>query len=175
MQTRTSIRGPCWSSWKVQNAHFRCCSCDCLCVVWARVWWGVTSPFPPVCNDIVTPRHLFVKCQFQFWDWKWGKELNWWFYHEWITWFINQSMKQRMYEWISQWINQGMNEQKNKWLDEWMDLLFHKYSAGVMNQYISFKAYKVNTCQDFSHFWPFWVLTARRKGPKGIINLFILI
>ena len=25
---------------------------------WARVWMGVVCPCPPVCNDIVTPRHL---------------------------------------------------------------------------------------------------------------------
>ena len=47
-----------------ENANFRCCSCDCLCVRvyvgWARVWMGVTRPCPPVSNDIVTPRHLFL-------------------------------------------------------------------------------------------------------------------
>ena len=52
-----------------------------------------------------------------------------------------------MYIWISQWIYQGMNKQRNEWLDEWMDLRFHKYCAGVINQFIEFWAKKIKTCQ----------------------------
>ena len=74
-------------------------------------------------------------------------------------------MKQKMYEWISQQINQHMNEEKNEWLDEWMNLLFHKYSAGVINQFIDFEANKIKTCQNFGHFCPFWILEAGGKGP----------
>ena len=29
------------------------------CWGWVGVWMGVGCPCPPVCNDIVTPRHLF--------------------------------------------------------------------------------------------------------------------
>ena len=47
-------------------------------------------------------------------------------------------MKQKMYEWISQQIDGHFNEQKNEWLDEWMDLLFQKYSAGVIIQFINY-------------------------------------
>ena len=56
-----------------------------------------------------------------------------------------------MYEWISQGINQCMNEQKI----EWMDLLFHKYSAGVLNM---------------SRFWSVLALLgpwSPREGPTG--------
>ena len=49
-----------------------------------------------------------------------------------------------------------------------MDLLFHKYSAGVINQFIDFEANKIKTCQNFGHFCPCWVLEARGKGVSFI-------
>ena len=49
---------------KCENVHLWCFSYDCLCVWlsmgWGRVWIEVVWPCPPICNDIVTLRHLIL-------------------------------------------------------------------------------------------------------------------
>ena len=49
---------------KWENKRFRSFSCMCGCGkggwVGHGVWLGVGRHCPPICNDIVTPRHLFL-------------------------------------------------------------------------------------------------------------------
>ena len=49
---------------KCENTHLWCFSYDCLCVWlsmgWGRVWIEVVWPCPPICNNIVTLRHLIL-------------------------------------------------------------------------------------------------------------------